>query len=157
MAHWAIFTKSSRWRWAGKTATCTSSSLTACDTEGRPPRISISVSKWRTSTRFAFSQLVPEKGRPFRFNYEYDFGDGWEHEVLFEGYPAVEPKTKYPLCLEGARSCPPEDVGGVGGYEDFLEALAEPKHERHEEFIEWGGDFDAEKFDPKKATKAMQS
>ena len=103
------------------------------------------------------SQMVPKKGRPFCFKYEYDFGDRWEHEVLFEGYPAVEAKTKYPLCLEGARSCPPEDVGGVGGYEDLLEALADPKHECHEESMEWGGNFDAEKFDPKKATKAMQS
>jgi len=102
------------------------------------------------------SQIVPKKGRPFRFKYEYDFGDGWEHEVLFEGYPAVEPKTKYPHCLEGARSCPPEDVGGVGGYEEFLEALADPKHEQHDELLEWSGPFDSEKFDPKEATKHMK-
>lgn len=110
------------------------------------------------STATKISEVVPKNGKPFRFKYEYDFGDGWEHEVLFEGYPAVETKTKYPLCLEGARSCPPEDVGGVGGYEEFLEALADPKHERHDELLDWsGGEFDAEKFDPKEVTKAMQS
>jgi len=109
-----------------------------------------------TEDTVRLSQIAPKKGRPFRFKYEYDFGDGWEHDVLFEGYPAVEPKSKYPLCLEGARSCPPEDVGGVGGYEDFLEALANPKHECHEEFMEWGGNFDAEEFDPKIATKEMK-
>jgi hypothetical protein len=102
------------------------------------------------------SQLIPKKGRPFRFKYEYDFGDGWEHEILFDGYPAVEPKTKYPVCLEGARSCPPEDVGGLGGYEEFLEALADPKHERHDELLEWAGPFAPEEFDAKAATKEMR-
>lgn len=90
------------------------------------------------------------------FRYEYDFGDSWEHEVLFEGCPAVDPKASYPLCLEGARACLPEDVGGVWGYADFVEALADPKHEQHDEFVEWAGRFMGEAFDAKKATKAMR-
>ena len=60
------------------------------------------------------------------------------------------------MCLEGKRACPPEDVGGPYGYQEFLEALADPKHERHEEFMEWGGRFAPEKFDAKAVTKAMQ-
>ena len=102
------------------------------------------------------SQIVPKKGRPFRFKSSTTLATAGSTKSL-RGVSGCQPKTKYPLCLEGARSCPPEDVGGIGGYEDFLEALADPKHECHEEFMEWGGNFDAEKFDPKKATKAMQS
>jgi hypothetical protein len=90
------------------------------------------------------SQLLPKTGKPFRFKYEYDFGDSWEHEILFEGYRPVKQGMMYPVCQEGARACPPEDVGGVWGFEVFLEALADPEHERHEEF------------NPKEATKRMR-
>lgn len=108
------------------------------------------------STCTKISDLVPKNGKRTGFKYEYDFGDSWEHEVLFEGCPEVDPKAKYPLCLEGARACPPEDVGGVWGYADFLEALADPKHEQHDDFMEWAGRFKPEAFDAKKATKAMK-
>src|SRR5262249_56516202 len=78
-------------------------------------------------------------------------------EVLFEGVVRADPKVKYPLCLEGARACPPEDCGGVWGYADFVEAIQNPKDERHEELLEWvGGSFDPEEFDPVKATKGMR-
>jgi hypothetical protein len=108
------------------------------------------------STCTRISDIVPKNGKPFKFRYEYDFGDSWEHEMLFEGRPAVDPKASYPLCLEGARACPPEDVGGVWGYADFLEALADPKHEQHDEFVEWAGRCKPEAFNTKKATKAMK-
>jgi hypothetical protein len=109
------------------------------------------------STVAKLSEVVPEDGGRFRFLYEYDFGDGWAHEILFEGCVHAEPNGRYPLCVEGARACPPEDVGGVGGYEEFLEALADPKHEQHDDFVRWsGGHFDSEKFDPKEATKHMK-
>ena len=64
--------------------------------------------------------------------------------------------ARYPLCLEGERACPPEDVGGVWGYQEFLEAMANPKHDRHNELIEWMGPFDPEEFDAKTATKVMR-
>ena len=72
------------------------------------------------STATKISEIVPQDGSRFRFRYEYDFGDGWEHEILFEGCVRAEPKSRYPLCLEGARACPPEDVGGIGGYEEYV-------------------------------------
>jgi hypothetical protein len=98
-----------------------------------------------------------QDGITFRFQYEYDFGDSWYHEVLFEGVVRPDPKAKYPLCLEGERACPPEDCGGVWGYPDFVEAIRNPDDERHEELLEWiGGRFDPEAFDPVKATKAMR-
>ena len=84
--------------------------------------------------------------------YEYDFGDSWYHEVLFEGIVQPDSKVKYPLCLKGARACPPDDCGGIWGYADFVKAISDKKHERHHEFVEWfGGRFDPEKFDPTKA------
>lgn len=109
------------------------------------------------STTTMLSEIVPKNGKRFRFVYEYDFGDGWQHEILFEGCPKPEKGKKLPLCLEGERACPPEDIGGIGGYEHFLEVIADPQHEEHADMREWvGGKFDAEKFDPKAATKAMK-
>jgi hypothetical protein len=113
--------------------------------------------EYKDSTTTRISDIVPKTGRRFRFQYEYDFGDSWDHEVLFEGVVRADPKAKYPLCLEGERACPPEDCGGTWGYADFVEAIQNPDHERHEELLEWvGGSFDPEEFDPVKATKAMR-
>lgn len=108
------------------------------------------------STTIMLNEILPNSGKRFAFRYDYDFGDGWEHEVLYEGSPLSEKGKKYPLCLEGEGACPPEDIGGVWGYADYLEALADPKHELHEDYLEWNGPFDPEKFDPKKATREMK-
>ena len=90
-------------------------------------------------------QLV---GKGNKLIYEYDFGDGWEHELLVEKVLPAEKGRRYPLCLAGKRACPPEDCGGPWGYERLLEVLRAPKHEEHEEMREWiGGDFDPEAFD----------
>jgi len=70
-------------------------------------------------------------------SYDYDFGDNWHHDILFEGILLKESKTKYPLCLAGERACPPEDCGGESGYYRLLEILKNPKHERYYEFVEW--------------------
>jgi len=112
--------------------------------------------EYRDSTTTRISDILPKTGKGFHFQYEYDFGDSWYHEVLFEGVVQADPKVKYPLCLEGARACPPEDCGGIWSYPDFVEAIQNPDHERHEELLAWvGGSFDPEEFDPANATKAM--
>jgi len=102
------------------------------------------------------SQIVPEDGSRFQFEYEYDFGDCWEHEILFEGCMRAEKGTRYPACIEGERACPPEDVGGTYGYQEYLEAMADPNHEEHDGFMQWRGPFDPEAFSAEKATKAMR-
>ena len=83
-----------------------------------------------------------------KLHYMYDFGDGWEHEIVLEKILPFEPDATLPVCLKGSRACPPEDVGGVPGYEMFLEAVSDPSHPQHEDMLEWiGGDFDPEHFD----------
>ena len=80
--------------------------------------------------------------------YIYDFGDGWQHIILVEKILQAEPEVKYPLCIDGAMACPPEDCGGIGGYANFLEAISDPTHDEHETMLGWiGGEFDPEAFD----------
>jgi hypothetical protein len=82
------------------------------------------------------------------FSYEYDFGDGWQHRIEVEKVLPPELGVRYPRCLAGKRACPPEDVGGIYGYAEFLEAIADPEHEEHEAMLEWvGGAFDPEAFE----------
>ncbi len=108
------------------------------------------------STRTLISELLPAERAPISFEYEYDFGDSWVHDVQFEGSPLPEPGVAYPRCLEGERACPPEDVGGIGGYAEYLEAIADPNHEQHREMLHWNGPFNPEAFNPRLATHVMQ-
>jgi len=85
--------------------------------------------------------------------YEYDFGDSWMHAITLEAISAPEPRKKYPCLVDGVRACPWEDCGGLGGYYDMLDIIADPKHPEHEGILEWTGienlaDFDPEYFDP---------
>ena len=110
----------------------------------------------RDSTQTQLSVLLAKARKSTKFRYEYDFGDGWEHEVAFEGCIAAESSVRYPRCIEGARACPPEDVGGIWGYVEFLEAIHNPRHEEHAGMLEWiGGKFDPEKFNAAATTKEM--
>jgi hypothetical protein len=96
--------------------------------------------------RFKLNQVVYREGQ--RLSYEYDFGDSWEHTLLVEKILPPQKGVCYPICLKGKRPCPPEDVGGVWGYENFLEAIRNPDHEEHEEYLTWAGDeFNSEAFD----------
>lgn len=80
--------------------------------------------------------------------YEYDFGDGWEHEIKVEKILPAEKGKRYPTCLAGKRACPPEDCGGPWGYVQLLEILRNPGHEEYEDMREWAGsDVDPEEFD----------
>ncbi len=105
------------------------------------------------STKIMVSEIVPTDGKKFAFRYTYDFGDNWEHEVLFEGIVKPDPKAKYPLCLVGERAGPPEDCGGVPGYEHLREVLADPGQEEYHHALHWVVEgFDPDEFDPVIAT-----
>ena len=105
--------------------------------------------------RVKLSQIAIEKTR---LRYEYDFGDSWEHEILVEKVlPAVD-GIRYPFCTAGKRACPPEDCGGVSGYERLLEIIVDPDHEEHAEMLEWlGGPFDPEAFDLERTNVLMRT
>ena len=88
--------------------------------------------------------------------YEYDFGDGWGHKVVLEAIIEKEPDATVPRCITGRRGCPPEDVGGVGGYKEFLEAYNDESHPEHRDYVEWaGGYFDPERFDPNEVNDTL--
>jgi hypothetical protein len=95
---------------------------------------------------YRLEQVIPNTG--YQFGYLYDFGDSWEHTVLVEDILETAAGERYPACLDGARACPPEDVGGTRGYEEFLAAIADPGHPNHDDDLAWaGGAFDPEAFD----------
>ena len=87
-------------------------------------------------------------GATSRFTYEYDFGDGWTHDIVIERAEPVTENTSDVTCLDGRRACPPEDCGGPYGYTNLLEALSNPKHPEHAEQLEWiGADWQPDAFD----------
>lgn len=70
-------------------------------------------------------------------SYEYDFGDGWEHNILLEGILLKEDGASYPRCIAGERAGPPEDCGGVPGYYELIEILKDPEHPEYYDYISW--------------------
>jgi hypothetical protein len=109
----------------------------------------------RDERKARLNELAP---RPkAKFIYEYDFGDSWEHEVVLEKILPPEQGTKYPVCIDGKRACPPEDCGGVWGYAELLDAIKDPNHPEPEDRLEWlGGDFDPEAFNVEAVHKALR-
>jgi hypothetical protein len=114
------------------------------------------VSTFEDEAGMRLSDLLPTNGERKKFLYEYDFGDAWQHEVLFEGFPPPDPDISYPVCLEGARACPPEDVGGPPGYAEFLTVLSGSRGEWPEEFPEWLVGFDSEAFSVEEANERLR-
>ena len=76
-----------------------------------------------------------------KIKYEYDFGDGWIHDILLEKKLEFDLEQKLPYCVTGRRGCPPEDVGGVWGYQNFLDIYQKEQHPEHDEMLEWVGDY----------------
>jgi hypothetical protein len=104
----------------------------------------------------AFQEVGDEEGVTLRealgarrtFQYVYDYGDNWVHKVKVEGIVMPAEPIANALCIGGENACPPEDVGGAPGYEEFLEAIADPDHSEHEELKAWiGRPFDPTEFD----------
>lgn len=98
--------------------------------------------EWRGALR----EAAPAAG--VSFSYVYDLGGSWTHEIVVERIETPGQPFRYPVCLAGARACPPEDRGGPGGYEELLAALRNPKHREHADMVRWAGlRFDPEAFD----------
>ena len=110
------------------------------------------------------TQDSPRQGRRAgtSFDYTYDFGDNWEHRVTVEKVLDTSPVASLPACVDGRRACPPEDCGGVWGYEELLAILADPSHPEHSERAEWashwgGATLDPEAFDPSQFADNMRT
>ncbi len=108
------------------------------------------MTKVRDERRTTLERAVKLAGKSFA--YVYDFGDGWNHDIIVEGTLPWEKGNWVPVCLDGAGACPPEDCGGPHGYEELLKAVADTSHKRHEELNEWlNGErnipFDPNRFD----------
>lgn len=100
----------------------------------------------RSARGAKLSAVAPAAGA--RLRYEYDFGDGWEHDVVVEKILEPAEGVRYPVCVAGKRACPPEDCGGPYGYAEYLEAIGDPGHPDHGEKLDWiGPGFDPEAFD----------
>jgi hypothetical protein len=114
---------------------------------GKPdPEFADMGSETLNEKRYTVADLAPAAKK--KFIYEYDFGDGWQHEVVVEKVLPPDPAFKHPVCLAGANACPPEDCGGIGGYYNLLEIMADAKHPEHADMKDWiGGELNAAQFD----------
>lgn len=99
------------------------------------------------------TEFLIEKGQ--KALYTYDFGDNWEHEIEIVDVLKKEKGIRYPKCLGGKRNGPPEDCGGISGYEDVIDALTSKDKSEHEDLLEWLGDYDPEKFDIDQINKVI--
>ncbi len=80
-------------------------------------------------------------------DYVYDFGDNWEHRLIATGIRAGDPEGSYPCYVGGEKNGPPEDCGGIPGFYDMLNTLADPDHPNHADATEWAGDYDPDTVD----------
>jgi len=78
------------------------------------------------------------------FLYLYDFGDNWRHRIMVLEVRQGDPGNEYPRFVAATRRAPPEDVGGISGFADFLETMSDPEHDEHDRMVEWYG----KRFDP---------
>ena len=77
----------------------------------------------------------------------YDFGDHWEHQLTVTDVRAGQPGISYPYYIGGEQNGPPEDCGGIPGFYELLQAIADPAHPNHARAKEWSDDYDPDKFD----------
>lgn len=112
--------------------------------------------EYEDEAQATLADIVPSP--PGVLLYEYDLGDSWNHLVVVENYwMGDDREAALPLCVGGAGACPPEDVGGLPGYQDFLRVVLDSADEEHESMLAWaGGTFDPQEFDMGEANKRLE-
>jgi hypothetical protein len=93
-----------------------------------------------------------------RIQYTYDFGDGWDHDIVVE--EVLDRDSTVALCIGGRRAAPPDDCGGIGGYQELVEIISDHRHPDHERMLEWLGlddpkEFNAAEFDVNEINSAL--
>jgi hypothetical protein len=90
------------------------------------------------------------------FTWIYDYGDHWAHKVKLERIMDLGVPLETAMCITGRNACPPEDIGGAPGYEEFLQAIGDPKHPEHQSMLDHcGGKLDPSEFDPMQAQERL--
>ncbi|MFK7797554.1 MAG: plasmid pRiA4b ORF-3 family protein [Aureispira sp.] len=117
-------------------------------------------SKWddfgNDYTGMMIKDLFQKEGQ--KIQYEYDFGDSWQHVLVLEKINHEEEGVNYPRCIKGKRACPPEDCGGIWGYMNLVDVMKSKKGEQYEEMLEWlGEELEPERFDIDLINKKLQS
>lgn len=105
-------------------------------------------------TGMQFNELISQKNDSI--SYAYDFGDGWLHHITLE--KIIEDfDGLLPVCTDGEMACPPEDIGGIWGFQEFKEIMQDPGHPEYDGYKEWyDGDYDAAYFDPDEVNKKLR-
>src|SRR5262245_1091158 len=124
-------------------------------------RYGIGVREWKefeadvlNERRFTLADIAPAAG--MEIEYTYDFGDGWRHDIRVEKILPPAPGQHYPVCLAGARACPPEDCGGPSTYVDLVKAMANRRHPRRRELIDRLSEvFEPEHFNPEVVSREL--
>lgn len=110
----------------------------------------------RDERDYQLSEVLPAAGA--QFSYLYDYGDTWQHTLFLESILDADDVPSSPVCLGGERACPPEDVGGTYGYEEFLAVIGDPQHPEHANYLDWvGKEFDPEAFDREAVDRAIKN
>ncbi len=99
----------------------------------------------KADTEISLRDVLPAVTRSFE--YIYDFGDDWIHDITVEEFLPAETDAPPAICLAGERACPPEDSGGVNGFYWKLEVLADPSHPEYENVKDWMGRYDPARFE----------
>jgi len=122
---------------------------------GEPdPEFDDEIDHTKDDRRFKLRDIAHDKGD--NFVYEYDFGDSWHHRVTVEKTWPRTDNSLAPRCWDGKRACPPEDCGGVSGYQNLLEALRDRHHPEHRELRLWAGPhYDPELFSVQAVNSAL--
>lgn len=97
--------------------------------------------------------VAPDVGTSF--NYNYDFGDDWNHQITVDAFIPAGAAAHVVISLDGDRACSPEDCGGPSGYARLLEALDDPDDEEHEEMQAWAGPLSPDVFDLSAANRRL--
>ena len=112
--------------------------------------------EYEDEAQYRLSQLLTQEKDSLK--YEYDFGDSWEHKITLEKILPHDNAMQLPSCVKGKRNGPPEDCGGVYGYDSLVEIMNNPRHPEYQDMLDWlGGEFDPEYFDLAEINQALSA